>query len=104
LAQGRDLVLTVTGGNAHVGAVAVHSAGGGTRGESHTAVTVVPGHKEGPLAKEGAARLATTMDCTCVALVGIHIEQATPEEIEKIVANTQRGLARLMSALRKDDS
>lgn len=101
LAQGRDLVLTVSGGEAHVGAVAVCSPASGTQGEPHAATSVVPGHKEGPLAEEGAARLAAAMGCTCVAVVGIHVDNALPEEIATIVANTRRGFERLSHDLRK---
>jgi hypothetical protein len=103
MSQGRDLLLTVTGGDAHVGAVAVRSPAGGTQGEPHTAAIVVPGHKEGPLATEGAARLAAVTGSTCVAVVGIHVERATPEEIARIVTNAQRGFERLVSTLGRDE-
>ena len=101
--QGRDLILTVTGGSAHVGAVAVHAPGrkdlAGTPGEPHTNSTVVPGHKEGPLAEAGAAVLAEATGRTCVAVVGIHQDQATSEEIAAIVANVRRGYEPLAAAL-----
>ena len=98
-AQGNDLILTVTGGAAHVGAVAVVSVAGGTAGEPHCSVTVVPGHAEGPLAEEAAARIAAATGKTCVAIAGIHQDRATRAEIAAIVTNVQQGLARLEDTL-----
>ena len=98
-AQGNDLILTITGGAAHVGAVAVVSVAGGTAGEPHCSVTVVPGHAEGPLAEEAAARIAAATGKTCVAIAGIHQDRATRAEIAAIVTNVQQGLARLEDTL-----
>jgi len=98
-AQGRDLVLTITGGAAHVGAVAVDSPAGGTGGEAHRSLTVVPGHKEGPLAESAAIRLAAATGRTVVAVVGIHQDRATAEEIASILQNVECGLDRLIAAL-----
>lgn len=92
VAQGRDLLLVVTGGDAHVGAVAVCGPpveGGPARPE----VTVVPGHKEGPLAEECARALAEAAQCTCCVVAGIHQDEATPGEIAAIVENARQGLA-----------
>jgi hypothetical protein len=100
-AQGRDLLLTITGGDAHVGAVAVDAPAGGTGGEAHRALTVVPGHKEGPLAAAAAARLAAVSGRTVVTVVGIHQDRATPREIAAIVANVQEGVERLAAAWRE---
>jgi hypothetical protein len=97
--QGRDLVLTVSGGVAHVGAVAVDSPAGGTRGESFRTLDVVPGHKEGELAARAAARLAEVTGRTVVAVVGIHQDAATGAEIAEIVANVEEAVALLASRL-----
>lgn len=94
---GRDLVVTLSGGQAHAGAVALASpaagdaAGGG--------VLVLPPHKEGPLAGEGARLLAEAAGCACVVVAGIHQDGATPQEIVAIVANARLALARLAQAL-----
>jgi hypothetical protein len=97
--QGRDWIVTVTGGDAHVGAVAVESPAGGTRGEGCRSLTVVPGHKEGPLAEQAATRLAAVADRTVVAVVGIHRDDATRAEIAAIVANVAQGVERLAEQL-----
>jgi hypothetical protein len=94
VAQGRDLVVLITGGDAHVGAAAVAAPGEGI----HAAV--LPPHKEGPLARECAALLAEAAGCTVCAVAGIHQDEITKEEIAAIVANVREGAGRLAAALR----
>lgn len=96
VAQGRDLLLLISGGEAHVGAVAVaRPAGdGGAAG-----AVVIPPHKEGPLAAECAALLAEAAGCTCAAAAGIHQDQATQAEIAAICANARAAARQLAAAL-----
>ncbi len=98
--QGRDFVVLVTGGTAHVGAVAVCD-GRADRAHvrPHGNTTQLPGHREGPLAAEAAETLAAASGRTCVAVVGIHQDDATPEEVHAIVANVRRALQELATAL-----
>lgn len=91
---GRDLAAFLTGGEAHVGAVAVAGGAAGTAGESLSACIVAPGHKEGPLAREGAALLAERSGRTCALTVGIHIDGASTEEIREIMVHAREALAR----------
>lgn len=99
LGQGRDLLLLVTGGQAHVGAVAV--AGPGPAKEiDYTGLLTVPGHKEGPLAEYCAEQMARTAGCQCAAVVGIHQDQATRQEIDDIVANVKEGMGQLLEQWR----
>jgi hypothetical protein len=98
VAQGRDLVLLITGGDAHVGAAAVAAPGSG--GAVHEAV--LPPHKEGPLARECAALLADAAGCTVCAVAGIHQDAITKDEIAAIVANVREAAAALAATLRGD--
>lgn len=100
LTQGPDHLLRVTGGCAHIGAVAVCDVGPG-RKHVHAADTTVemPGHREGPLAAEAAETLAAATGRVCTAVVGIHQDNATPAEIKRIVANVREGLRRLAASL-----
>jgi len=43
--------------------------------------------------------VAEAAGCTCVAVAGIHQDQATSEEIVAIVANARSGMRRLAAAL-----
>ena len=92
LLQGRDYLLLVTGGEAHVGAVAVWDSA--KKGELK-AVNEMSGHREGPLAGECAEVLGRASGRTVVAVVGIHQDNATPGEIEAIVANVRQGALEL---------
>lgn len=100
LGQGRDLLLLITGGAAHAGAVAVRVPASGARGGPFAGLCPVPGHREGPLAEEAAALIAAAAGRGCVVVAGIHQEAATPEEIAAIVANARAGFAALAARLR----
>ena len=90
--QGQDLLLLVTGGRAHVGAVAVWDG----RNEDGEAVVIeLTGHREGPLAGECAETLGRASCRTVTAVVGIHQDNATQDEIAAIVANVRQGAAAL---------
>ncbi len=91
---GRDLILHIGGGAVHAGAVAV-SHSGGLGGEPATELITTPGHKEGPLAREAARTLAAASGRTCVVVAGIHLDDATGEEIDAVVANVTRAVEAL---------
>ena len=94
--QGRDLVLLVTGGKAHVGAVGVWDS----RNEGPGAVvTQMIGHREGPLAGECAEVIGSASGRNVAALVGIHQDHATREEIAAIVEGVREGLIELAAFL-----
>lgn len=82
---GGDWLLRVTGGRAHVGAVA-------TAGQGVVQLSVVGSHKEGPLAQVCAEQWALLTGRVCVAVAGIHQDQATSREIDRIVENVRAAL------------
>ena len=94
--QGRDFLLLITGGGAHVGAVAVWNS---REQGSRVVVTELPGHREGPLAGECAEILGRASGRTVAAVVGIHQDNASREEIAAIVANVRRGATELAEAV-----
>ena len=101
VAQGRDFLVLITGGQAHVGAVAACN-GRGSRDHvrSQPGTIQLTGHREGPLAAEAAEILALASGRTCAAAVGIHQDQATPEEIHEIVAHVREGLDQMAAVFR----
>jgi hypothetical protein len=104
LAQGRDLVVLITGGEAHVGAVAgCDGRAGAVPVAPERSLVQLPGHREGPLAAEAAATIARAAGCSCAAVVGIHQDDATADEIRIIVANVREGLRQLAAACRQGD-
>lgn len=98
LVQGCDLLLLITGGKAHVGAVAVLD---GRNARGPAVVTELADHREGLLAGECAEILGEVWEGTVVAVAGIHQDRATRAEIDAIVANVRRGAHDLAAAIAK---
>lgn len=63
--------------------------------DGRAVVTELPGHREGPLAGECAEILGRAAGRTVAVVVGIHIDNATGEELSAIVANVRLGAAEL---------
>ena len=97
--QGRDFLLLVTGGTAHVGAVAVWDSG---KMRGPASVSEMSGHREGRLALDCAEILGRASGRTVVAVVGIHQDDATRQEIEAIVANVRLGVRELASSINQE--
>lgn len=80
---GDDYVFLVTGGEAHVGAVAcAYWHEGAVRSETIS----VPGHREGELVRELAESAASKLRHRAVVIMGIHIDNATKQDIAHIIA------------------
>jgi hypothetical protein len=93
---GRDYLFTVTGGEAHIGAVAtVFPDGEGVR----TELSVVPGHREDLLARELAELACIRLRSTVTLTAGIHIDQATKADIELAVRTARDELIRHLDEL-----
>lgn len=98
--QGRDCLLLVTGGEAHVGALSVWNV---QEQGSRAVVIELSGHREGPLAGECAEVLGRASGRTVAAVVGIHQDSASGEEIAAIVANVRQGIAELAKSFIKNN-
>lgn len=87
LAMGRDYVFLLGGGDVHVGAAAtayVHN------GEAQVAVHAVPAHREGELAAELAQTAALRLGATVTVVAGIHIDNASGDDIVRIIEDARR--------------
>lgn len=106
---GKDLVVAVTGGDSpHVGCVAVSVARPSLAEPSVTSSTcsviALVGHKDDELAKPVADFLARELRTTVVVTVGIHIENATLEDIHAATETAWllvRELAERVGAVRR---
>ncbi|WP_223066212.1 hypothetical protein [Paenibacillus caui] len=78
---GRDHLLVITGGEAHIGAVSTSFSAGGKR-MVHTAS--VPGHKEHTISGDLAKRAAEQLNATVTLVMGIHYDHLYPDDIEEI--------------------
>jgi gallate decarboxylase subunit D len=83
---GRDFLFTVTGGEAHIGAV---STAYFTGGDWIVVTQELPGHKEGPLSARLALTGARTLNATVTVVAGIHIPQASKEDIAQAVEQSE---------------
>ncbi len=79
---GNDRLFLITGGSEHIGAVANAYW---NKGEVHISLNELPHHKEGGLACECAELAAKTLNCTCTVVMGIHIDNASGEDIDNII-------------------
>lgn len=95
---GEDLVVTIAGGESpHVGSVAVAVPRPSLRDPAVTSATAsvitLVGHKDDELAKPIAEFLAARLGRTVVVVAGVHVDRATPDDIERL-RDTARELAR----------
>ncbi len=82
---GQDFLLTLTGGEEHVGAVAVGHFDEKSQRASSSVITM-PGHREEHLALHGARQVSRATKKASVFVAGIHQDDISPEEIKDIVS------------------
>jgi len=89
--MGNDYLVSVWGGAAHIGAVAMAqsrpSLADSGRLSASASVFCYLGHKEDDLAKKVAERLAAALGAKVVVVAGIHWDNLKPQGIEQIVKN-----------------
>jgi hypothetical protein len=85
---GEDYLLILTGGEKHVGAVAVGLFEEKSQRASSSVITM-PGHREEYLALQGARQVSRATKKTSVFVVGIHQDNISLEEIRDIVSATE---------------
>ncbi|MGF7047450.1 hypothetical protein J2T13_001955 [Paenibacillus sp. DS2015] len=81
---GRDTLLIITGGVAHIGAVA--TAYVGTEG-IEVQTSRVPAHEEHRLVEKCARIAATALGRTVTVAAGIHYDDITKEQINAVVSS-----------------
>ncbi len=99
---GEDYLLTLTGGEEHVGAVAIGLFDEKNQRASSSVVTM-PGHREEYLALQGARQVSRATRKTSVVVVGIHQDNISPEEIRNIVSATGEMVESFISFYKKGD-
>ncbi|MBP1627602.1 MAG: hypothetical protein H6Q00_2077 [Holophagaceae bacterium] len=75
---GRDLLVQITGGEAHIGAV---GAGCPLGVRASASVIALPEHRDDRMAHKAAERISATFGCNCAVVAGVHFDDITPEEI-----------------------
>lgn len=82
---GEDYLLTLTGGEEHIGAAAVGLFDKESNRASSSVITM-PGHREEQLALQGARQVSKATKTTTVFVAGIHQNNIKLEEISEIVS------------------
>lgn len=103
---GNDLSVTVCGGTKHhIGAVCLACGilPDGSRPKYSAAVSTIAlsDHKDDIVAKRLSAFFADRLHAVVTAAVGIHIDDATPEELELLQENCKKAADCLMKKLDK---
>lgn len=78
---GRDVLLLITGGEAHIGATSTaywHEA------QCHVETIPVPHHKEHTLTESIAERAASKLQCTVTVVMGIHYDNLSKAHILQV--------------------
>lgn len=92
---GEDLLVSISGGtHPHIGAVALAhyhpSMKDGISPSASTSLIVITPHKEGELAMKVAEQLAKDSKTNVIVTAGIHIDNATNQDIQLLLNNTQK--------------
>jgi hypothetical protein len=84
---GHDLVVSIYNENAHLGAVAVGEYDPKT---GRTAVSVITrlGHKDDAIAQKAAYLIGKSTKRPVCVIAGVHIDNITQEEIDRILENS----------------
>jgi hypothetical protein len=106
--MGRDVAVTISGGETpHIGAVAVAIPRKSLRGDGSDSASVsvicIPGHKEDELVQITAKRLSTIWGCHVTVTAGLHIDRATPSDIEILNGNVEKLINELVIKTQKNE-
>jgi len=88
--MGSDLIVYIYNENAHIGAVAVGEYDHKKRRASTSVITRL-GHKDDSVAQKAAHSISKSTRKPVCVVAGIHLDNITDAEIDKILENT-RGL------------
>jgi len=93
--MGSDLVVRIYNQNAHIGAVAI---GDYDYEHERASVSVITrlGHKDDALAGEAAYLLSKSIKRPVCVIAGVHLDNITGEEIEKILANARIAVSEII--------
>ena len=95
--MGSDLVVSIYNENAHVGAVAVGEYDHERERASVSVITRL-GHKDDTIAQKAAYLISKSIKKPVCVIAGIHLDNITKEEIDKILENTVRAVEEFISS------
>ena len=92
---GDDLVVCIYNENAHLGAVAIGEYDYKVERTSTSVITRL-GHKDDAVARQAAYLISKAMKKPVCVVAGIHLDNITKEEIDKLLENVSGVVNRLM--------
>lgn len=99
------VVLILGGEKPHVGAIAIGvprpSLKKHNKISTTSSVFTLTGHKDDQIARPAAEKLATALKEVVVVVAGIHVEEATKEDIKILVRNSMKAVDKLKKRLSK---
>ena len=87
---GNDYQVLLSGGQAHIGAVAVAVCYDAQKGSCNVSQIAVYGHREDSLAANLALKMAKALRTTVAFVAGIHFDDLTPMELDDILTIAPR--------------
>lgn len=93
--MGRDLVIRIYNQDAHIGAVAIGDYDYEHQRASVSLITRL-GHKDDALAREAAYLLSKSIRRPVCVIAGVHLDNITAEEIDRILANTKVAVSEII--------
>ena len=101
--MGSDLVVRIFNQDAHIGAVAIGDYDYEQKRASVSIVTRL-GHKDDTLAREAAYLLSKSIKRPVCVIAGVHVDNITREEIDKILANTKIAINEIINLCTRQNS
>ncbi len=101
--MGSDLVVRIFNQDAHIGAVAIGDYDYEQKRASVSIVTRL-GHKDDTLAQEAAYLLSKSIMRPVCVIAGVHVDNITREEIDKILANTKIAINEIINLCTRQNS
>jgi len=99
--MGNDLVVSIYNENAHVGAVAVGEYDHEHQRASVSVITRL-GHKDDAIAQKAAHLITKSIKKPVCVIAGIHLDNITQEEVDKISENSMSAVDEFINSRRGD--
>ncbi len=102
---GSDWNVSVCGGSLHhIGAVTIYSPETSPGSEAPDLSLSFPGHKDVFISQHFAREFHQAFHSRVVVSAGIHIDQASPEEIQLLIQSSKECCRRLIQTIRRGES
>lgn len=105
IVEGKGLVILILGGESpHIGAVALAIPRPSLKDPRKLSATVsvltLSGHKDDEIARPISENVAKNLNQVTVTVAGVHIDEASDQDISKLVTNSMKASKKLIIKLR----